>query len=229
VSVINRRCHRYLIGLEGAEAQAERERSLGWQTGSINPDVSPADYVWNLSGDDVLCHAIDTITPKYAETLGLCLIDQGAGCVGIFDRRANCLFGQYPTMKTLPEDTTMTARIRLNEPVFRACFSQDSPKIETVTPFAWIRDDLYAVHCLSTESSRFTTMTLEDLSSYGDNQQAKKAIDVAELCDDINGADTNKLAEGLLACPEELTKIRCVLKSAQRSKNTQECAEDMCF
>jgi hypothetical protein len=132
-------------------------------------------------------------------------------------------------MKTLPEDTTMTARIRLNEPVFRACFSQDAPKIETVTPFAWIRGDLYAVHCLSAESSRFTTMTLEDLSSYGDNQQAKKAIDVAELCDDINGADTNKLAEGLLACPEELTKIRCVLKSAQRSKNTQEYAEDMCF
>jgi len=226
VSLNNNQCHRYLIGLESAEAQAKRERSLGWQTGSINPDVSPADYVWNLSGDDVLCHAIDIITPKYAEILGLCLIEQGARFVGIFDQSANCLFGQHPKTKTPPETTTMTSNIRLNEPVFRACFRPDGPKIASVTPFAWIRDDIYAVHYLSDEGNHLTTMTLEDLSSYGDKEQA---MDVAELRDDISRADPNRLAEGLVGCPEELTKIRCLLKSAQPSKKRQEYIDNLPF
>ena len=123
----------------------------------------------------------------------------------------------------------MKSNIRHNEPVYRACFSQDVPKIESVIPFAWIHDDIHAVFCLSAEGSCLTTMTHADLSSYGDIEQAKKNLDIGELRDDINRADSNRLAEAILGCAEVLMEIRVLMARAQRSKEKNEFIEDIEF
>jgi hypothetical protein len=99
----NPKCHRFLIGLEEAESQAEREQSLGWEVGVLDPGVTPTDYHWRITGDDVLCHATWSITSEYALQLGLCLIEQGARGVGVFSPEGECLFEHSLDFETREE------------------------------------------------------------------------------------------------------------------------------
>lgn len=92
-------CQRYLVGLEGAEARAERERSLGWEVGVIDPGVSPEDYQWRLQGDDVLSFAVEPVSAEYLKELGLILMSEGARNIGIFDHEMKCRFWRSPRGK----------------------------------------------------------------------------------------------------------------------------------
>lgn len=93
------RCHRYLVGLEDAESQAERERSLGWEVGVLDPGVDPEDYHWRVAGDDVLVYAVEPIAADYMQALGVTLLTEGAHIIGIYDQQGECPFWRSPRRK----------------------------------------------------------------------------------------------------------------------------------
>lgn len=107
-------CHRYIIGLEQAEAQANRERLLGWHVGVLDPGVDPADYHWRLSGRDVLCYCSEDIDRSYLHRLVVTLLGAEARIVAVFDQRGNCLFGRFSPMPE-PDESSDLQRSKLNE------------------------------------------------------------------------------------------------------------------
>ena len=89
------RCQRYLVGLEGAEIRAGRERSLGWEVGVIDPGVSES-YQWRMEGEDVIAFAAEPVCAEYLKTLGLILMSSGARDIGIYDHEMKCQFWRSP-------------------------------------------------------------------------------------------------------------------------------------
>ena len=231
MSLHNTQCHRYLIGLEVAEAQAKRERSLGWQTGSIDPGVSPADYVWNICGDDVLCHAADPITPEYAQALGLCLIEQGARIVCIFNLDGTCQFGQFPQLRCQQEEIEMKTTIKLHETLYQSGCPDCYPGVTSATPVAWICEDTYAVVLRQDVGYRLEDMSSKELSSFETCEQAEKdkekKKELSELIDEIVGVHPERLAKLLLDMPEELQKIRPLLDSAMKTFEESELRDEL--
>jgi len=227
----NAQCHRYLIGLEDAEAQTKRERSIGWQTGCIDPGVSPADYVWNISGDDVLCHAVDTITPEYAQTLGLCLIEQGARIVCIFNLDGQCLFGQFPQINNQGEEIEMKTKIKLHETLYQSGCPGCYPGVTSATPVAWICEDIWAVVLRQDGGYRVEDMSSKELASFETCEQAQKDKEknkeLNELIDEIAGVHPGRLAGLLFDRPEELHKIRPLLDSAQKTFEENSLGDDL--
>ena len=216
----SRKCHRFLIGLERAEGQVKRERSLGWETGCIDPGIAPGDYHYCVEGDDVLCHAVDQISTEYAEILGLCLKEQGARIVGVFDRGGNCLFRRFPEAKSSPEETQMKNKIKLNKILYRSGQSyKGKPCIESVTPFAWICGDLYHTCRLEDDRSYAASMTARQISSFGCKEKAetkfKRDCVVSALIDKFGNADPATLADLLFDRPDVLEKLRPILSEAE--------------
>ena len=91
-------CHRFLIGLEQAEAQAHREGSICWDVGVLDPGVDPSDYHWRIAGDDVLFFAVEPVRAQHFQSLGVHLMSEGARYIGIFDHEGECRFWRSPKL-----------------------------------------------------------------------------------------------------------------------------------